>query len=122
MTRILIVDDQPSFRRRLRQLLAQAGLTVVGEAGDIPQAKELVLKLNPDLAVVDVILPGESGVDGTPQLTALAPCMRVILVSAYHDQVLRKKAVESGADGFYPKDDLELGVVAGWRSTADNKA
>ena len=94
MTRVLIVDDQPSFRRHLRQLLSLAGLTVVGEADDIPAAIELVRRLTPDIAVVDVMLPGESGVEGTPQLKALAPDMRVILVSAHHDsaQILQKSA------------------------------
>ena len=116
MTRILIVDDQPSFRRHLRQLLSHAGLTVVGEAGDISTATELVQKLKPDIAVVDVMLPGESGVEGTPRLKALAPNMRVILVSAHHDsaQVLQKSAEEVGAEAFIPKDDLDLEVVRKW--------
>src|SRR5512142_717337 len=57
--RVLIVDDQPSFRRRLRQLLNQAGLIVIGEAGNMSEAKELTCSLHPDLAVVDVSLPGE---------------------------------------------------------------
>jgi DNA-binding NarL/FixJ family response regulator len=116
MTRVLIVDDQPSFRRHLRQLLIHAGLVVVGEAGDIPEAKELTQSLQPDLAIVDVSLPGESGVSGTPQLLALAPKMKVILVSANHDpgQVFQRSAVEAGAETFIPKDDLELEVVKKW--------
>jgi DNA-binding NarL/FixJ family response regulator len=116
MTRVLIVDDQPSFRRHLRQLLTHAGLTVIGEAGDIPMATELVRDLKPDIAVVDVMLPGESGVDGTPQLIALAPNMRVILVSAHFDsaQVLQKSAEEVGAEAFITKEDLDLDIVRKW--------
>ncbi|HET9913181.1 MAG TPA: response regulator transcription factor [Anaerolineales bacterium] len=115
-TRVLIVDDQASFRRQLRQLLTHAGLTVVGEAGDVPEAKELTRELQPDLAIVDVSLPGENGLSGTPQLRALAPKMRVILVSAHNDsgQVLEKSALEAGAEAFIPKDDLELEVVKKW--------
>src|SRR5512139_1018683 len=96
-TRVLIVDDQASFRRHLRQLLTHAGLTVVGEAGDVPEARELTRDLQPDLAVVDVSLPGENGLSGTPQLRVLAPKMRVILVSAHNDsgQVLEKSALEA---------------------------
>ena len=121
--RVLIVDDQPAFRRQLRQLLTQAGLIVVGEAGDMLEAKELTRNLHPDLAVVDVSLPGETGVSGTPQLMMLAPKMRVILVSAYHDsaQVLQKSAMEAGAEAFVPKDDLELEVVKKWAEKADNE-
>jgi two-component system nitrate/nitrite response regulator NarL len=115
-TRVLIVDDQSSFRRQLRRLLTHAGLTVVGEAGDMPEAKELTRSLQPDLAVVDVNLPGENGVSGTPQLMALAPKMRVILVSAQQDRarVLQRSAVEAGAEAFVAKDDLELEVVEKW--------
>ena len=123
MTRVLIVDDQPSFRHHLRQLLSHAGLTVVGEAGDIPVAAELVRDLKPDIAIIDVMLPGESGVEGTPQLKALVPNMRVILVSAHHDsaQVLQKSAEEVGAEAFVTKDDLDLDVVRKWTERSDNE-
>ena len=123
MTRILIVDDQPLFRRRLQQLLTRAGLTVVGEAGDIPEAKELTKKFQPDLAIVDVILPGESGVDGAPQLRALAPKMRIILISAQYDRTktFQKLAVEAGAEAYIPKDDLDLEIVKKWAIKTDNK-
>ncbi len=116
LIRVLIVDDQPSFRRQLRELLNQAGLIVVGEASDIPEAKELTHRLQPDLAVVDVSLPGENGLSGTPQLLALVPTMRVILVSAYQDraQVLQRSALEAGAEAFVPKEDLELEIVKQW--------
>ncbi|MBN2118076.1 MAG: response regulator transcription factor [Anaerolineales bacterium] len=122
ITRVLIVDDQASFRRHLRRLLTHAGLTVIGEAGDVPEAKELTRALQPDLAIVDINLPGESGVSGTPQLMALAPSMRVILVSAYDDsgQLLRKSAVEAGAETFVPKDDLELEMVRKWVQKTDS--
>ena len=123
MNRVLIVDDQPSFRRSLRQLLTEAGLHVVGEAENISVAKRLVRELLPDIAVVDVMLPGESGVEGTPQLKALAPNMRVILVSAHHDstQVLQKSAKEAGAEAFIAKDDLDLVVVRKWIEKSDDK-
>jgi len=116
MTRILIVDDQPAFRQQLRQLLTHAGLTVVGEAGDILTAEKLVLELRPDIAVIDVMLPGPSGLDGTPRLKALASGLRVILISAYHDraQVFQTSAAEVGAEAFIPKDDLDLDVVRSW--------
>ncbi len=115
-TRVLIIDDQESFRRHLRQLLTQAGLNVIGEAGDIPEARELTRSLQPDLAIVDINLPGESGISGAPQLIALAPNMRVILISAQQDyaQVLQKSAAEAGAETFVLKDDLELELVKKW--------
>jgi DNA-binding NarL/FixJ family response regulator len=116
MTRVLIVDDKPAFRRQLRQLLTLAGLTVVGEAGDIPQAETLIQALRPDLAVVDVILPDVNGLEGTPRLKALAPNLRVILVSAHRDraELFQAAAEEAGAEVFISKDDLDLEVVRTW--------
>lgn len=120
MTRIIIIDDQPSFRRHLRELLTRAGLVVVGEAGDIPEAKELLQKTQPDMAILDVILPGESGIDGAPQLKALAPKMRIILVSAQYNrtQTFQNLATEAGAEAYLPKDDLNIEIVKKWARKA----
>jgi DNA-binding NarL/FixJ family response regulator len=116
MTRVLIVDDQTSFRHQLRQLLIYAGLDVVGETSDIPTAEELVQSLRPDLAIVDIMLPGINGLEGTRRLKALAPQLRVILISAYRDHaaVYRTAAAQVGADQFVAKDDLDVDVVRGW--------
>ncbi len=124
MTRVIIVDDQPTFRRQLRQLLTHAGLTVVGEADDIPTAKELVQEHQPDIAVVDVMLPGTSGVEGTPQLKELAANLKVILVSAYHDraQVFHTSARQVGAEGFITKDSLDLDVVRSWIAPKERRS
>jgi DNA-binding NarL/FixJ family response regulator len=120
MTRVLIVDDQLLFRRRLRQMLDQAGLTVVGEAVDIPTALQQVQTLQPDLAVVDVMLPGVSGLDGTPHLKATCPGLRVILVSAFGDHPqLASAAAEAGAEAFVPKEDLGVEVARAWRNPSD---
>ena len=116
MTRVLIVDDKSAFRRHLRRLLERAGLTVVGEAGDISEAEALLRSLQPDLAVVDVMLPGVNGIEGTPRLKGLNPDLRVILVSAYLDQaeLFQKAAARVGAETFIAKDELDLNVVRAW--------
>jgi len=118
MTRILIVDDQASFRQQLRQLLNVAGLDTVAEAGDIPTAVELCSNLLPDLAIVDVILPGISGLEGVPLLKNAAPGLRVFLVSAHRDQahVFQVAALQAGAEAFISKDDLEFDLVSQWKN------
>jgi DNA-binding NarL/FixJ family response regulator len=119
MTRVLIVDDRPAFRRQLRSLLTQAGLTVVGEAGDIPAAEKLVQELQPNLVVLDVMLPGVNGLEGMPRLKALVPNLRVILISAQRDHagLLRTAAEAAGAEAFFAKDDLNLEVVRTWKES-----
>lgn len=121
MTRVLIVDDQPAFRRQLCALLARAGLEVVAEASDIATAERLVQSRQPDLAIVDVLLPGVSGIEGTPRLKALAPNMRVILVSAYHERLLQTSAQAAGAEAFIPKDELDLSVALSWNENDENR-
>jgi len=116
MNRVLIVDDQPRFQRHLRRLLRRAGLTVVGEARSIAEAAGVIEEQAPDLAVVDVMLPGVSGLAGTPRLKALVPGLRVILVSAHRDraELFKAAAAEAGAEVFFAKDDLDLAVVRAW--------
>jgi DNA-binding NarL/FixJ family response regulator len=116
MSSVLIVDDQPLFRRHLRRLLTQAGLAVVGEAGSIAEAEGVIEEQAPDLAVVDVMLPKVNGLEGARRLKTLAPDLRVILVSAHQDRVelFRTAAEEIGAEAFFAKDDLDLAVVRGW--------
>jgi DNA-binding NarL/FixJ family response regulator len=117
MTRVLIVDDQPTFHRQLRRLLSFAGLEVVGEATDIPAAEELARSLQPDLAVVDIMLPEINGLEGTRRLKRILPGLRVFLVSAYADQasVYTASAREVGAEAFLAKDEIDLKTVQAWR-------
>ncbi|MDI6768648.1 MAG: response regulator transcription factor [Anaerolineales bacterium] len=121
MTRVLIVDDQPAFRRQLRALLDRAGLEVIGEADDIAAAEALAQSLQPDLAIVDVLLPGVNGIEGTPRLKWLAPNMRVFLVSAYHECLLLASAQEAGAEAFIPKDELDLSVALSWNENKEKR-
>jgi DNA-binding NarL/FixJ family response regulator len=117
MIRVVIVDDQPVFRRHLRRLLSRAGLQVIGEAGEILEAEPLVTALQPDLAVVDLMLPGVDGLEGIRRLKARHPALRVILISAHRNQaqLLRAAAAAAGAEAFVPKDELDLRQVASWR-------
>lgn len=116
MTRILIVDDQASFRQRLHQLLSMAGLEIVAEAGDIPTAVELIRTKQPDLAIVDVVLPGINGLEGVALLKSVIPGLRVFLVSAHRDkaQMFQAAALHAGAEAFITKDDLDLELVSQW--------
>lgn len=121
MNRVLIIDDQPQFRRQLRKLLTYAGMIVVGEAENISSALKMTEELQPDFAVLDVMLPGESGLIAAPRLKALAKNMRIFLISSYHDSadLFSKSAKEIGAEAFIPKDELTLEVIRNWMSLTE---
>jgi two-component system, NarL family, response regulator EvgA len=116
MTRILIIDDQPSFRKQLNSVVKFTGLVVAGEAGSVEEALELLPVISPDLAILDIDLPGINGIDGTLLLKRAFPRLRVILVSAYSDQstLFVQAAARVGAECFISKDHLDLEVIKGW--------
>jgi len=118
MTRVIIIDDQATFRHHLRKLLTFAGMDVIAEVEDILAAEMLLqaMESKPEIAVVDVMLPGINGLEGTLRLKKIIPSIRVYLVSAYHDQaqVFQVSAEEVGAEAFIAKDNLDLDVVKRW--------
>ncbi len=115
MTTVFIVDDDPGFRRSLRQLLTYAGFEIIAEAGDITTAERLLRTHNPALAVVDVMLPDINGLEGIARLKSLRPTLRVILVSIHHNARLQQSALAHGAEAFIPKEQLDLVTVQAWR-------
>jgi len=116
LARVLIVDDQPDFRRHLSRLLSRAGFENVDEADTIGAAVTSVAANCPDLALVDLMLPDVGGLEGTPRLKALCPSLRVIVISVLGNQCesLRAAAVAAGAEDFFPKDMLNLEVAKSW--------
>jgi DNA-binding NarL/FixJ family response regulator len=100
---VLIVDDHPEFRLCARDLLEAAGFEVVGEAGDVEGALQVGRELRPDLVLVDVRLPGGSGVDVARAMRAWSSAPVVVLIStADYSHAVRG----CGASGFILKINL----------------
>lgn len=116
MTRILLVDDQPSFRNHFCRMLIQAGQDVVGEANSLHETELRFWSLQPELVVLDMILPDVSGMEGIQRLKEMQPEVRVIMISAYLDQskIYESAALDAGAEAFFSKDDLDFEVVRNW--------
>jgi DNA-binding NarL/FixJ family response regulator len=114
--RVLLVDDHDLFRTGLRNLLEEQSVQVVGEAADGAQAIRMVRELAPDVVVMDLNMPGISGVEATRQVTTLAPLTRVVVltISDQDDDVMN--AILAGACGYLMKDssiqDLMQGISA----------
>jgi DNA-binding NarL/FixJ family response regulator len=113
-SRCLIVDDNTSFREEMRALLVEQGLDVVGGAGSTAEAHRQIAELRPDVALIDIGLGGESGLELARQLhkepvDAAAP--HVILIST-HDAAEYEDLIQaSSAIGFLAKSDLSAASI-----------
>ena len=118
--RILIADDHGLFRDGLRSLLTPHGLDVVAEAKNGSEAVQLTRSLQPDIVLMDIQMPGMSGIDATRVISAEQPDVRVVMLTASSEDADVFEAIRSGASGYLTKDlqgtrfvDLLEGVMRG---------
>jgi DNA-binding NarL/FixJ family response regulator len=103
--RVLIVDDHAIVRQGIRQVLeAEPGFTVIGEAGDADEAVAQAEAGVPDIVVLDVSLPGQSGLEVARRLKRLLPTTMILMLSVYDNTEYVLEAVRAGADGYLLKD------------------
>jgi DNA-binding NarL/FixJ family response regulator len=104
---ILIVDDHAQLRALMREIVAEASdLHVVGEAADGAEAIRLVQALRPAIVLLDLAIPGVSGLDVLQWLKVEHPETRVIIVTVHTEDAYRQAAEASGADAFLLKKTL----------------
>ncbi|PKM96989.1 MAG: hypothetical protein CVU79_10660 [Elusimicrobia bacterium HGW-Elusimicrobia-3] len=101
--KILIVDDSADIRSLIRAILESNGHTVVGEAEDGVKALEAFTKLRPDLVLLDIIMPGKSGVEVLEDIRALDPEAKVVMVTAMEQNEINRRLLLLGADGIIYK-------------------
>jgi DNA-binding NarL/FixJ family response regulator len=106
MTSVLIVDDDPGFRRLAALLLEQEGFEVVGVAPDGSTAARAARKLAPDVVLLDVNLTGESGFEVTRRIAESPGAPAVVLTSTRDQNDYARLALRAGARGFISKDEL----------------
>ncbi|MDB5333224.1 MAG: two-component system response regulator [Phycisphaerales bacterium] len=99
---LLVVDDDAAFRTRLVKALADRGLSARG-AGDADEALHLVRQSAPQAAIVDMRMPGTTGLDLVPQLLALSPAMRIVVLTGYGSIATAVEAVRRGAINYLSK-------------------
>jgi DNA-binding NarL/FixJ family response regulator len=116
--RVILVDDHDLFRTGLRNLLLEQGLDIVGEAATGGDALRLVRELTPDVVVMDLNMPGMTGVEATRQIATISPLTRVLVltISDQDDDVM--DAILAGACGYLLKDSSIPDLLRGIESAA----
>jgi len=129
MIRLLIVDDHEMVREGLKaMLISEPDFSIVGDAANAEQALELIERLQPDIVLLDVRLPGASGIEVCRAVTEKYPQVAVIFLTTYTDENLVAQCIQAGARGFIVKDierfDLKRAIraVARGEATIDPKA
>jgi DNA-binding NarL/FixJ family response regulator len=120
--RVVLVDDHPVYREGLARLLSQSGVEVVAQAGNGPDALSIVEEAAPDVVVMDLNMPGMSGVDVTRTLVQRNPASKVLVVSVSAQEEDVTEAILAGASGYVLKDGPVEEVVAGIQAAANGES
>lgn len=112
MTRVVVVDDHPVFRKGLIALLRASDFDVVGEAGSGLEATEMVALLLPDVVLMDLGLPEMGGITATERIVATHPDVRVVVITMYDDDESVRAVLEAGASGYVVKDSSPDQIIA----------
>jgi DNA-binding NarL/FixJ family response regulator len=115
---VVLVDDHELFRGGLRDILEDQGVNVVGEADNGERGAELVAELAPDVAVMDLNMPGVGGVEATRRIAAQTPTTSVMVLTISSDDETVMQAMMAGASGYLLKDASVEELVAGIRAAA----
>jgi DNA-binding NarL/FixJ family response regulator len=114
---VVVVDDERLIRAALARALSDGGIELVGEAVNGEDAIEIVLDVRPDVVLMDVKLPGLSGVQAIEQLGLLAPASRVLVLTR-SDQNRVVEAIIAGASGYILKDAPPAAIISAVQATA----
>jgi DNA-binding NarL/FixJ family response regulator len=122
MTRILVADDHPLLRSGLRQVLAQEpDLMVAGEAEDSEQVLQCVEQESWDIVILDITMPGRSGLDVLRDLRKKRPDLPVLVLSMHAEDQFAVRAIKAGANGYISKDNAATEVVRAIRKILTGK-
>jgi DNA-binding NarL/FixJ family response regulator len=120
--RIFLIDDHPVLRDGLRRLLeAESDLEICGEAENAKKALEKIEEASPELAIVDISLPGPSGIELIKSLKARFPVLRMLVLSMHDEALYAERALGAGAKGYVMKQAPTESLLAAIRRVLKNE-
>jgi two-component system, NarL family, response regulator DevR len=123
MIRLLIIDDHEMVREGLKAMLAKEhDFEIVGDAANAEQAYELIARLHPDVILLDIRLPGVSGIEVCRTVTERYPETAVIILTTFTDETLVAQCIQAGARGFIVKDIERFDLKRSIRAVARGEA
>lgn len=123
VTRILIVDDHPVLRRGVRSLLeTHEGWEVCGEACDGAEAVQQVKVLKPDIAIMDISMPGMSGFEAIRQVHEIDPNLGILTLTMHDTEPMFRGAMEAGAHAYVVKSDLDTQLTEAVQALCEKRA
>lgn len=121
--RVLVADDHTVVREGIRHVLErEAGFTVVGEAATAAEALRIAEEMQPDVAVLDISMPGESGLSVAAHIRKTMPETRVLILSMHDNPEYVLEAVRSGAHGYLLKDSAGVELRAAVRAVHEGES
>jgi DNA-binding NarL/FixJ family response regulator len=120
---VLVVDDHELFRRGLTMLLGvEQGIEVVGEASDGAEGTELAVSSAPDVVLLDVRMPKQSGIEACVAIKAASPTTKIVMLTVSDEEADLYEAVKNGASGYLLKDSSIEEVAQGIRVVAEGQS
>lgn len=112
MTRVVVVDDHPIFRKGLIALLRASDVEVVGEAGSGLEALAVVADTMPDVVLMDVSMPDLGGIEAAERIVAQSPSVRIVVITLYEDEATVVGALRAGASAYVTKQASPEQIIA----------
>ncbi|MDJ0789365.1 MAG: response regulator [Myxococcota bacterium] len=112
MKRVLVADDASFMRQMIRDIIEPEGYEVVGEASDGVEVVEKFQELNPDVVMMDIVMPKRSGIDAVKSIVEKFPGSKVVMCSALGQEALVMEAIQAGAKDFIVKPFKPDSVVS----------
>jgi DNA-binding NarL/FixJ family response regulator len=111
-TKIIIVEDHEVFRLGIKELINhELDLIVCGEADDVNAARDLILKLNPDMAIIDITLKKSSGIDLIKEMNTSRNDMKILVLSMHDELLYAERSLQAGAQGYIMKQETSRSIV-----------